>query len=198
MSKGDKNFICRRAYSKATVFRDKDSEVHLDVPDGARGIVMGYTHTSFISFADHVPGTECFVSPIPEYHFIPDDNQKETSEIWFKIHIPHRIKNPDHLKAIRVRHGDIHGDAPFQFVPLTGDGPELNCFYEVQTSHIVIHTKHFTQFVCTSCKEVCTGYLKTLVYGSMKPFNNQYITELRFHIACSLYDIDDFRMVHFN
>lgn len=96
--KGYKSYICKRATGVPTDLQEENSEVKIEIPANVLGLVFGHTHTSFIPFLGHVPDSECFISPIPEYQFIPDKDQTLGPETWFKIHIPHRITNPEHLR----------------------------------------------------------------------------------------------------
>ena len=92
MVKSHKCYICKRAYGKETVVRDLNSEVELHVPDLVKGLILAHTYTSFTQFLDIIPEKECFVSPIPEYHFFLGKNHLNCHDGEFRITIPHRTK----------------------------------------------------------------------------------------------------------
>ena len=194
--KGDHKYVYRRADGRATILKDVKSEVQLHVPDDVCGLIVGHAHTSFRPFLDYVPRKECFVSPIPEYHFIPDEGKDEGPAPWFTIQIPHRIKSKI-LKSIRVRHGDIHKNVPFKLVPKQLTVPKgLDVWYKVTNKNVILYTTHFSQFVCTTCEKSCKGQVKTMVFGSLFPYNNDHVTTVSIHMGSTLYDIADFRKVH--
>ena len=197
MMKNGKKYIYRRANGRATVLKDVISEVQLSIPDDVYGLVMGHTHVSFSSFHDSVPGKECFVSPIPEYHFIPDREESNGSaDPWFIIEIPHRVKSKL-LKSIRVRQGDMWKNVPFELVPKQTTLPKgSNAWCKITNRKIIVYTTHFSQFVCTTCEKSCKGQVKTMVFGSLFLCNRDLITSVAIYMGSYLYDIADFRKVH--
>ena len=198
--KGNKKYICRRVEGRAAVLKDVESEVELKIPEGLHGLVIGHIHPSFSHFFDIVPNKECFVSPVPEYKFIPDKTNKNVSTgNWFQIVLPHRIKEK-YVKSIRVRHGDIYNDVPFRVIPPKkqdhSSHNDLECFYTVTSSNILIYTRSFSQFVCTSCKKTCRGKVTVLVYEKLFWCDGHMVASLRIRLGSNLFSIKDIRKVN--
>ena len=182
--KGHKKYICKRVYGTASIMRDINSEVELCISDCVKGLIIGHIHTSFTHFIDLIPDKECFVSPIPEYHILPDRSIFNNSYREFIINIPHRIHRKNHLKSLRVWHGDIHKRHPFKLIPevISDSGERVGPRFSVTSENIIISTTGFSQFFCTSCEKTCDGQVKAMLYGSVTPDNSHMLVEMRF--AC--------------
>ena len=97
------------------------------------------------------------MAPIADYNCVYKDENKDKSNIPFKIMIPHCVRDRDALSSIRVRHGDIKKIKPFQEIT----------WFQVDESYIKIYTSSFSQFICTSCQRICYGNGKAFVFGSL-------------------------------
>ena len=84
-------------------------------------------------------------------------------------------------------HGDIHKGTLF-----TRMDPRL---YTADNDFVYIRTKHFSQFICTSCENSCKGQLRALIFGSVFPFENEHKSVVRVHVGSSLFSIKDFQYV---
>ena len=163
------------------------SDVQLHIPEGIHGFISGHAHTDPALFLDHIPETECLVSPIIEY------NCSFTSSCpkgLFEIKVPHCVKNRKHFQNIRVRHGDIYSGVPFY---------ETNTFM-VHDQYIIIQTSSFSQFICTvdGCEERCTGVPKAFIFGHITPLKYPPIkSAVRIYMCSPLYDIKDFKKVFY-
>ena len=131
----------------------------------------------------HIPEDECLVAPIAEYHCVYKNEGQD--EDPFKIMIPHCIRNRDALSSVRVRHGDIYKNKPFQEIS-----------FRVHESYITIFTNEFSQFICTSCERICYGQGKAFVFGNLIKYPSlQPLSSVRLYLCSPLYNIKDFRKV---
>ena len=188
LHKGFKTYACIRVKGNAAVLQGPNSATELHIPKGIDAFITGYSHTNATPFLHEIPDGECLVSPVADYHIIYKGGKSE--EKWFKIRIPHCVRNVDDLKHIRVRHGDIYRNIPFTDAP-------SESFYVLDTD-IIIYTTHFSQFICTSCKKTCHRDGKAFVFGAVSPPKCLPVTSaLRLYLCSPLYRITDYKMVCF-
>ena len=185
-NKGYREFAGIRLMGRRAVLQNPQSSVKLHVSEDLKGFVYGHMHTDPSPFLHAIPESECLVSPIVDYHiFIKTCTNPDKS---FEIYVPHCINNVKDLKHIKVRCGDIHRNVPFS--ELSSDD------FDVNINHITIRTKHYSQFICTSCKNVCRAEANALIFGSMSPlWHTPTTAALRLYIASSLYTTQDFKKV---
>ncbi len=193
--KSYKKYICKRVQGQATTLQDNNSEVKLHIPAGAHGLVLGCVHTSFERFLSVVPEEECFIAPVPDYVFIADD-KVNVSEPEFCLQIPCTLSKETLSKSVKVRHGDIHTGKIFQLISDSSfsDGP----FYEVVSGHVNVYTRHFSQFICSSCEATCKNHLKAITFGDVFKCNEHWVAGVRLYIGNNLYNIADFSKVGSN
>ena len=197
--KGNIRYICRRCDGRSIVLNDIDSLVRLDIPEGVHGLIITHTHTFFSPFLTVIPESECFISPVPEYCFIPEEDHATEPEGLFKINIPHSLKSQEFMRSTRVRSGDIHDSSDFRIIPpqseLSVTAGTSTSHYFVNETNIVIHTKHFSQFICTNCKKPCQGEVRAVLYGSLSPCNLELLVEMKLYVTSNLYGIREFMRV---
>ena len=163
------------------------SDIQLHIPKGLYGFIFGHAHTDPTPFLDHIPETECLVSPIAEYNCSFISNYPEE---LFKIKVPHCLKDQKQFQHIRVWHGDIYKKKPFY----------EKCTFTVDREFINIRTSRFSQFICTvpECQESCQGNPKAFIFGRITPLRYLPIkSALRIYMCSPLYDILDFEKVYF-
>ena len=136
-------------------------------------LVSGNAHTDVKNFLSHIPEDECLVAPIADYNCI------------YKL-FP-GTRNPlESLSSIRVRHGNIYKNKPFE---------ETNWF-QVNDSYITIYTNTFSQFICTSCERICYGQGKAFVFGNLIKYPTlPPFSSVRLYVCSPLYNIKDYRNV---
>ena len=140
------------------------SDVQLHIPEGLHGFISGHAHTDPTPFLDHIPESDCLVSPIAEY------NCSFTSSCpkrLFEIIVPHCVRNQEFSQHIRVWHGDTHNKTPFL---------DKSTFV-VDEKYIKIQTYGFSQFFCTipGCQESCYGNPKAFIFGRITNIRIQSI-----------------------
>ena len=161
------------------------SDVQLHIPEGLHGFISGHAHTDPTPFFDHIPQSECLVSPIAEYNCSLISNCPEG---LFEIKVPHCVRNRRHFQHIRVWHGDIHKNTSFS----------EQSYFTVDEKYITIKTLNFSQFICTvpECQESCYGNAKAFIFGRITPLRCPPIkSALRIFMCSPLYDILDFKQV---
>ncbi len=195
-----------KLYYGATSIREEltltapNSGVSLHVPK-TTATILCHIHTSPSAFLDIIPDSECLIGPIPEFHSIVHGVNDSYLDTWYTIRIRHCIQNKDKLKHIRVRHGDIYKTGQFSMVPchttdLKNIDASIDCYYHADTEYVTIHTRHFSQFICTTCEKMCDGKAKTFLFGSHLPVEVPFmITNVRVYVCSPLYDIEDYRKV---
>ena len=183
--KGYKLFTGVRMNGNKAVLQGPGSDVQLHIPEGLHGFISGHAHTDPTPFLDHIPQSECLVSPIAEYNCSLISNCPEE---LFETKVPHCLKDRKQFPYIRVHHGDIYTGVSFV---------EMLSF-TVDEKFITIKTSSFSQFICTvaGCHEKCYGNPKVFVFGRITPLKYQPIySALRTYMCSPLYDILDFEQV---
>ena len=184
-NKGYKLFAGVRLNGEKSVLQGPGSDVQLHIPEGLHGFISGHAHTDPAPFLDHIPESECLVSPIVEY------NCTLTKRIYnkdFQIKILHCVKNLDQFRYIKVWHGNIYEKVSFFKYHK----------YKVHDKYLNINTLYFSQFFCTvaGCQERCHGNPKVFVFGRITPLRYPPIkSSLRIYMCSPLYDIADFKRV---
>ncbi len=177
-----------------------NSGVSLLVPE-VTATILCHIHTSPSAFLHIIPDSECLIGPIPEFHSTIHRANKLPPNTWYTIKIPHCIRKKDKLKYIRVRHGDIHKSSQFSLVPFHTTDPKtidanIDSYYCTDTQYVTIHTRHFSQFICTTCEKICDGKAKAFLFGSHLPVEVPFmITNVRVYVCSPLYEIEDYRKV---
>ena len=158
------------------------SDVQLHIPEGLHGFISGHAHIDLTPFLDHIPESECLVSPIIEYNSTFTSSQKGL----FEIKVPHCVRNRNQFQHIQVRHGDVYKKLPFF--------RHRKC--EIHDRYLTIYTSHFSQFICTVCSQSCHGNAKAFIFGRITPLRYPPIkSALRIYMCSPLYDILDFKRV---
>ena len=188
MAKNFKKYTGVQVQNNGGVLQGPNSSVKLFIPKRLNAFVMGHAHTDVKPFLHLIPDGECLVSPIVDYNCT--FNREKPNGTWFKIVVPHCIRKKQHLKNVKVRHGDIYKNVPFVEVPTDV------CHFEVDEQNITIFTRHFSQFICTGCEKVCQGDGKAFIFGGLSPLEYKPLkAALRLYMCSPLHRIDDYRLV---
>ena len=186
LKKGFKTYACTLVKGNKATLNIPNSATELHIPEDIDAFVMGHSHTNVTPFLQHMPDSECLVSPIADYHMVYSG--VKAGEKLFKIRIPHCVRNTEDLKHIRVRHGDVYRNVPFTIVPSES--------VYVLESEVVVYTTHFSQFFCTSCKKTCHRDGKAFIFGTLSPPKCTPVTSaLRLYLCSPLFGIVDYKMV---
>ena len=184
--KGHTTFYGTRVYGTGTVLKAPDSDVRLNILPDVEAFVYGHAHTGIQHFLPHIPEDECLVAPITEYHCDYKNENQDKSLNLFKIIIPHCIRDRDALSSIRVRHGNIYKNKPFQKIS----------WFRVDESYITIYTNEFSQFICTSCQRICHGQGIAFVFSNLIKYPSlQPLSSVRIYMCSPLYNINEYRKV---
>ena len=97
------------------------------------------------------------------------------------------------MSLVKVRCGNIHGNIPFEEICRRSSEYDTEPYFEVTKKHIVIHTDHFSQFVCSTCSKAC-DCIMGFPFGSFVPKEdiNMTTASIKVVLCPSLYNIEDF------
>ena len=225
--KGRRTYFGVRVHGTGGILQNKASNVLLYISKGLHAFVYGYIHTDPGPFLQEIPEDHCLVAPIVEYHY-EATNDLSNRQLFFKIKVPHCVTRKEDLRFIRVQQGDIHNDIPFTQLELTAVGeieidkwanlkftranwsylrvsqftqlPTSSSYFQVDNKYITIYTRHFSQFICTSCAQVCRGQGRAFMFGKITPRKTSEpkadpTASLRLYICSPLHKIRDYREV---
>ena len=169
-----------------------DSDTLLHLPDGVYAALLGNIHTNPTKFRQYIPEKDCLVAPICEYHLQPFIGRILPRNTSYKIQVPHIIRNIDEAqKHIRVRHGDLHGNAVLPIYQLEKGK------FEIDEKYVTIHARHFSGYIVTAEGiNCCSKSANVLLFGSLT--NNLEMGPLvtvKIYLASIHSQIKDFEMV---
>ena len=137
---------------------------------------------------------KCFVRPVVEVYL------EETGKHRYTIKIPHCLKTEEERLSVNVRTGDVRKKGLFQKLENKRESSGKIPYYDVDEHHIIIYTNHFTDHICSACKETCFSSIMAFPFGTILPGEDgddtQAIVEV--YLCCLLYNLEDFKTVSFN
>ena len=155
--KGWRTYFGIQVHGAGGVLQGKGSAVLLYISKGLWAFVYGYIHTDPSPFLQEIPEDHCLVAPIVEYHY-EASNDVTNKQHFFRIKVPHCVSQKEDLKSIQVHQGDIHMGITFTKLPTTSS------YFQVDEKYVTIYTRHFSQFICTSCNKICKGQGKAFMF----------------------------------
>ena len=179
---------------KAITLQDRDSQVSVDVPEGIEGSIWQKVHTNISVFQQVIADEkECMAGPVVELYSKTRNGETLSNKHQYRIKIPHCLKTEEQLSLVKVRCGNIHGNIPFEEISRGCDANETGPYFEVNKSHIIIFTTHFSQFVCSTCSKTC-DCIMAFPFGSLilTEDNNMTTASVKVILCPSLYNIEDF------
>ena len=154
MMKNGKLYIGTVSHGKARILQAPGSDVSLKIPNGSRGVYVMGVHTDVTTYKNCVEDIECFVSPVVEIEHRRTEN--DTTDELLKprtLKISHCLRDRSLLHVIKVRRGKLSGC--FEEIPSIDEiHSEDHCYFLDDTS-ITISSRHFSEFICTSCHTTC-------------------------------------------
>ena len=213
MEKGGNTFIATVVHGQESVLQESwqgvNSAVKLEIPHGIYAIVVGCVYTNPAPFLSLIPNSECFIAPTVGYSVWPTkySHQKTLGLSLFKLTVPHAAKNPHHRNSIVVRKGDIavakseenfKAISKLQGAAATGNSGAIDASqYYVLDNEVLIYTRTFSQFTCTTCEKTCDAGAMALIYGGMAEGDKDMIVKTRIFLGSPLYDIIDYKLVRY-
>ena len=180
----------------------RKSGVTLHVPEGLYGIILGNVHEDFDAFKQCVKGNDCIVGPMCEFEF--HSYYDILKGAWYKIDIPHIVKNPKVEDKIKVISRDRYQESIeyAQRLQEMEEPPDYeNIYYRLNERNLEIFTHHFSQFIVyaesTTLDEVmgkdnilhfCSKHVELLIFTkwTQKDFCVKPLLEVCLQM-CSLY-----------
>ena len=106
---------------------------------------------------------------------------------------PHCLKTDEQLSLVKVRCGNIQRNIPFEEISRGIYAKDTGPYFEVDNTHIIIFTTHFSQFVCSTCSKAC-DCIMAFPFGSLilTEDNNMTTASVTVILCPSLYNIEDF------
>ena len=176
-----------------------ESDISVYIPEGSDGLYLTKIHTDHSVMRDHsvVPDDECVISAVVEVQQIQQSNDREKNHNRnFFIKMPHCVPNEESLKFVKVRKGNMLRNMKFEEFPRMNATNVSDCF-TVDSKFITIHTKTFSVFVCTICKNVCQAITQVLLFGGFQPLPERQLSwvKLKSFFCCPLLSIKEFAEV---
>ena len=182
---------------RKTTVQAKDSEVEVTIPDGIKAILLQKVHTEFSQFRDIIPEDECIIGPVVELH-VKTQHEVYSTRKKYIIKIPHYLETEEQLSSIKVRYGDVTENIDFTELRRKVTSRDVMPYYEVDSTHIIINTDNFSQFICTDCgkKESCHNIM-VFPFGSLsqQEEDETTLTKVKVYLCSPLYKIVDFKTV---
>ena len=170
-----------------------NSETLLHVPEGVFAALLGNIHTHSSKFSQHIPRDDCLVAPICEYHLQPFLGRTLPLHATYKLQVPHIVRDLLGVrKHIRVRHGDLHGNAVLAVYKL-----EKNKF-EIDEKYVTIYAKHFSGYIVTAEGiNCCSKSANMLTFGLLanNPEEGPLVT-VKIYLSSILSKIKDYQEVN--
>ena len=153
-----------------TTIQGPNSDVKLQTPKGAYGMVFGTVHTNHQQFLHLIPDSDCLICPVCEYGFHPDE-EKHSPEGMFKLLIPHIVKDIEKVRGhIQVRQTSSKHDLELTTdIPHRGNAQDDDAFWDIDETHVCIYTNHFCKFTVTAEGITCCAQsAELLLFVSIK------------------------------
>ena len=172
---------------KADMLKGRNSEVSIETPDGMQNILCRKIHTDL---SRHNMNDESIIGPIVEVH-LAHGNVKDQKQ--FLLRIPHCLETED-LSTIKVRCVDDKRKDSVRNVPTKEQAMGKIPYFETNSSHVIIHTNHFSEYVCSSSSK-CLTFIMAFPFGSLTKTERKSLVKVQVYLCCSLFKIQDFKTV---
>ena len=152
------------------IIQAPDSDVQLQTPQGAHGVVFGTVHTNHQQFLHLIPDSDCLICPLCEFGFHPDE-KKHSPEGMFKLLIHQIVKDITKIRGhIQVRQVSRKDDWEITTdVPPRSSAQAYGLFWDVEHNYVCIFTKHFCKFIVTAEGiNCCSQSAELLLFSSLK------------------------------
>ena len=170
------------------MLKGRNSEVSIKTPDGMQNILCRKIHTDL---SRHNMNDESIIGPIVEVH-LAHGNVKDQKQ--FLLRIPHCLETED-LSTIKVRCVDDKRKDSVQNVPIKKQAMGKIPYFETDSSHVIIHTNHFSEYVCSSSSDECLTSIMAFPFGCLTKTENISHVKVKVYLCCSLFKIQDFKTV---
>ena len=146
-----------------------NSDVLLHVPRGVCGAILANVYTNNARFLNHIPSSDCLVSPVCEYHLQPSLYQNYPQVGQFKIQIPHIVKDVNKVRPhIRVSFGNLYSGKMVK-VNTSNHGQTNSLHYEINEQKVIITTSHFSGYIITAeAINCCAQSACALLFGCLR------------------------------
>ena len=184
---------------KAQTIEGPNSDVKLETPKGAYGVVFGMVHTNHHQFLHLIPDSDCLICQVCEYGFHPD-KKKHSPEGMFKVLIPYTVKDIEKVKGdIRVRQVSSKDGRELTTDILSAcNTEEADAYWKVEDKYICIFTKHFCMFIVTAeAINCCAQSAELLLFGSLKKLQVPTLTITTYlgsHLYQAYIQVDIFQL----
>ena len=194
-----RRFLVTVAKGKTTNLQGDKSDVKLEIREGCpeRAYLME-VRTDPSSFESIIPDDECFISPIVEV-LIP----AETSTSSYILRIPTCPQEEDDRAKVKVRMVHENRISAVVEVPPKEKCTDGVLFYDIDSSFIELHTKHFCLVICIICQNPyhCRGRINSFWFARFdtqapeQSLSFKHDVEIRPYFSGVLHATADFRKV---
>ncbi len=195
MKQNGRTYIGTAVHGYRSILKGDNSSVKLEIPKGLFGTIKCCIHTDIAPFLSQIPQSECLVAPIPEYHFTKSAHFQREEILPFRV-LMQTPFNKMNKATFRLRHGDIYNSPKKAFDIVQKEPMSTDiCCYSIEDGRIVIMTRTFSQFICTSCQKVCNAGARAFIFGGITKTPARIYTNIRVYLCGYLFKLDDFKMV---
>ena len=176
---------------KADKLKGRNSEVGIETPNGMQNILCRKIHTDLSRHETNLPHDESIIGPTVEVH-LAHGNVKDQKQ--FLLRIPHCLETKD-LSTIKVRRIDDKRKDSVQNVPTKQQAMGKIPYFETDSTHVIIHTDHFSEYVCSGSSDKCLTSIIAFPFGRLWKTENISHVKVKLYLCSLLYKIQDFRIV---
>ena len=173
---------------KVDKLKGRNSGVSIETPDGMQNILCRKIHTDL---SRHNMNDESTIGPIVEVH-LAHGNVKDQKQ--FLLRIPHCLQTDD-LSTIKVRCIDDKRKDSVRNVPTKEKAMGKIPYFETNSSHVIIHTNHSSEYVCSSSSDACLTSIMAFPFGWFEKNEDISHVKVTVYLCCSLFKITDFKIV---
>ncbi|OWF39350.1 Tumor necrosis factor receptor superfamily member 11B [Mizuhopecten yessoensis] len=192
---------CEQVTNQGCILQLPNSDVITTFPpgflsDGGSSHCYKTVHNDIprIAAALHLQDDTVITSPVPEYYM------QEAFAEFVQILIPHRMpKNYEQIKVHSFSKHTVSETVDLVEVKCVADknkvDDDIDMFYVVNFESVVIHTKRFSGFVCTTCQRYIEYNLSASIYGRQGKMDGRTDTlDVLLYLKGAKASITDFRV----
>ncbi len=167
---------------------------------------MARVKTEFSGVVDLIPDNECINSPLVEVVFRAFGESAIGSQPakCCTLNIPVCKTKESLSQNIQVRHFDskLHSESECFTRVHHSESQQQNKVFSMEKHLVQVHTRNFSQFVCTICNEscdetICSEFLRAFVYAKLNCLESKTNVDIKAFLCSYLLQLEAFEKVIF-